>query len=95
MSNSASLCYTWWMNIEQRNRLRTESGLPLLNPKVESKRLNAVIEEAEFEREWQRRRLEFAYRWVGNRDGWVANMGRWALARQQVRRQMQSKSIAG
>ena len=75
------------MNIEQRNRLRAELGLPLLNPEVESKRLDAVVEQAEFEREWQRRRPEFAHQWIGNNSGWLTNSARWSLARQQVRRE--------
>src|SRR5258708_4400438 len=49
-----------------RNRLRSESGLPLLDVGVEAKRLGAIREQAEFELEWQRRRPEFAHQWVGN-----------------------------
>ena len=75
-------------NIEQRNRLRAQAGLSLLNPVVESKRLDAVIEQAEFEREWQRRRPEFAHQWISNNNGWLTNAARWALARQQVRREI-------
>ena len=48
----------------------------------------AVREQAEFEREWERRRPEFAHQWTGNRDGWMANMGRWTRARHQVRDEM-------
>ena len=81
------------MNIKQRNRLRAKSGLPLLDPAVETKRLDTVVEQAEFEREWQRRRPEFAHHWIGNNDGWLTNAARWSLARQQVRHEM--KKIPG
>ena len=65
----------------------------MLDVGAETKRLAAVLEEAKFENKWQRRRVEFAHQWVGNSDGWVTNMGRWSLARQQVRREMQSNQI--
>ena len=81
------------MNIEQRNRLRAECGLPLLDPAVETKQLDTVVEQTEFEQEWQRRRPELAHQWIGNNDGWLTNAARWSLARQRVRREM--KKIPG
>ena len=93
VSNFSEIMLCWRMNIEQRNRLRAEAGLPLLNPAVEFKRLDAAIEQVEFEREWQRRRPEFKHQWIGNNRGWLTNAGRWCLARQQVRREM--KKISG
>jgi hypothetical protein len=76
------------MDIELRNRLRAEARLPLLDVGAENKRLAAVREQVAFERKWQRRRPEFAHQWVGNSDGWLTNMGRWSLARQQIRREL-------
>ena len=70
-----------------RNRLRVESGLPLLAVEVERARLIATRERAAFEREWQVRRSEFVAQWVGNKDGWLTNMGRYAIVRQQVLRE--------
>ena len=87
------LCYSLKMEIEDRNRLRAESGLPLLDVQVETARLAAAREQAEFEEEWMRRRSEFAHKWVGNRDGWLTNMGRWSLARQQVRHETKKPSV--
>jgi hypothetical protein len=52
-----------------------------------------VQEEVRFEMEWARRRHEFAHLWEDNHDGWTTNMGRYSLARQQVRREM--KKIQG
>jgi hypothetical protein len=80
------------MDIDQRNRLRAEAGLPLLDVAAESKRLSAVAEEAAFEKEWQRRRSEFAAQWATAHDGWLSRMARWAIARQQVRREMETAS---
>jgi hypothetical protein len=82
-------------DIENRNRLRQEAALPLLSVETEMRRLQAVREQAEFEREWERRRPEFAHRWNGNRDGWITNMGRVALARRQVREEMRSNKSDG
>lgn len=79
------------MDIELRNRLRAEARLPLLDVGAENKRLAAVREQAAFEREWQRRRPEFAHQWVGNSDGWLTNMGRYSRARQQVRKEIQER----
>jgi hypothetical protein len=79
------------MDIDQRNRLRAEAGLSLLNVQAEGRRILAATEQAEFEAEWQRRRSEFADQWVSNTgDGWLTQMARWARARQQVKREMKT-----
>ena len=83
--------YWQTMDIEQRNRLRSECGLPLLDVASESRRLAAVRKQAEFEREWARRRHEFAHHWIGHAAGWLTNMGRWSLARHQVRCDMKKE----
>lgn len=84
----SSMCYIGWMVTEDRNRLRAEAGLPLLNVQAEERQIVAATEQAAFEREWQRRRLEFANQWVERPGGWVTKMGLYALARQKVRREM-------
>ena len=76
------------MDIHQRNNLRAEAHLPLLDVAAEAERLARLRDEAAFEREWAKRRHEFEHRWQGNRDGWITNMGRESMARQQVRREM-------
>ena len=83
----SDLCYTSCMHIDERNRLRAEASLPLLDVASETARLQKVQAEALFEVEWQRRRPAFAD-WIGSGQGWIAKMGRWSIARQQVRREM-------
>ena len=81
------------VGISVRNRLRAESGLPLLSVEAERARLTSAREQAAFERDWQRRRSEFAMRWAGNGAGWVTNSARWAMARQQVREEMYKPTV--
>lgn len=77
------------MNIEQRNRVRAEAGLPLLDVEAEKERLAAAHEQQCFEREWERRRPSLCREWTSNRDGWMTNMGRWSRARRQVQIEIQ------
>ena len=79
------------IEIENRNRLRQEAGLPLLSVETEMRRLHAARDQAAFERQFERRRAEFCHQWIGNRDGWLTNMGRWSLARQRVCQEMQDR----
>ncbi len=83
------------MDIERRNRLRAQAGLPLLNVAAEAARLNAAREEAEFNRLWELRRPALCHQWTGNSDGWMTNMGRWSLARQRVRDEFRSNHLSG
>ena len=77
------------MDINERNAIRAAAGLPLLDAPGEAGRLAKAQDQADFEREFARRRPELCHQWTGNRDGWMTNMGRWSRARQQVRRDMQ------
>jgi hypothetical protein len=79
------------IDIENRNSLRREAKLPLLNVLTELARLAAIRERAEFEREFERRRPDLCHQWICNKDGWLANMGRYSLARQQVRNEMRAR----
>ena len=79
------------IEIENRNRLRQEAGLPLLCFETEMRRLQAARDQAAFERQFERRRPEFCHQWMGNGDGWLTNMGRWSLARHRVRQEMQDR----
>jgi hypothetical protein len=67
------------MDIAEKNRLRAEAKLPLLDVAAEIARLEKAEAKAEFEREWDRRRPEFAD-WISSGEGWMAKMGRWSLA---------------
>lgn len=72
----------------KENRVRAQAGLPLFDVAVEAVRLNAAREETEFERLFEQRRPALCYQWTGNNDGWMTNMGRWAHARQLVRKEL-------
>jgi hypothetical protein len=78
------------IEIENRNRPRREAGLPLLSVEAEIRRLQAVRDQAELEVEWEKRRPEFAH-WIGNGDGWLSKMGRWSIARKNVREEMRAR----
>jgi hypothetical protein len=80
------------IEIEKSNALRAAARLPLLDVEAEIKRFAAVREMAEFEREWEKRRPEFA-EWIGKGNGWLSKMGRWSVARQRVRKEMQIGTI--
>jgi hypothetical protein len=77
--------------IESRNRLRQQAQLPLLSIETEMRRMQAAHEQAEFEREFERRRPELCHEWTGNNDGWIANMARYSLAKQRVRKEMRGE----
>jgi hypothetical protein len=56
------------MDIEQRNRLRVEASLPLLDVPTELARLKKAEDEAEFEKYFQLRRDQFLrlrWAWTG------------------------------
>src|SRR5215210_6409004 len=80
----ADLCYTEVVDVEERNCLRAEAHLPLLDVAAEITRLERIQAKAEFEREWDRRKPEFQY-WIQAGERWFGKMGRWSNARRQVR----------
>jgi hypothetical protein len=75
------------MDIAERNHLRDEANLPLLDVATELARIETTTVEAEFEIEWQRRRPEFE-NWIRGGQGWLSKMGRCSFARQIVRKEM-------
>ena len=78
------------MDIAERNRLRAEAHLPLLEVAAESERLQRIKDKAAFETEWERRKPEFA-EWIAGGQGWIAQMGRWCISRQQVAREFRER----
>jgi hypothetical protein len=78
------------IEIENRNALRAEAGLPLLSVDAELRRLKAVRDQAAFERQWEQRRAEFT-QWIGDGEGWLSKMGRWSIARKNVREEMRAR----
>ena len=56
------------MDVAERNRVRAEARLPLLDLAKETARLKETEGEVLFERDWERRRPEFAD-WIGSGQG--------------------------
>jgi hypothetical protein len=78
------------MNIEERNQLRAEVGLPLLDVEVERARLHAIRLDAAFEQFCRTNRVRFADRWTDVRQGWLSRAGLWAQARRQLRSEFET-----
>jgi hypothetical protein len=76
------------MDIEQRNRLRVEAGLPLLDVPGEMARLKKAEEDTEFEKYFQLRRSEFQHLWSDQCRGFLSNMGIYNTVRKALREEM-------
>jgi hypothetical protein len=74
--------------IEQRNQLRKQAGLPLLDIAAETARLTAAREEAEFKKYFQIRRNEFQHLWSDRSRGVLTNMGIYNTVRKALREEM-------
>jgi hypothetical protein len=72
------------MTIDERNDLRIEAGLPLLDVEIEAARLAAVEWEASFDKYCRQNRDRFTP-WIDEGQGWLSRMGRWSRARQLLR----------
>jgi hypothetical protein len=71
--------------IEQRNSLRRDAGLPVLNISEELAKLQSDRFQAEFEREFDLNRHRLKHLWTDNDMGWLSRMGRWNEARARLR----------
>ena len=71
--------------INERNRIRADVGLPLLNVKAEEARLAAVQQDAAFERYFLEHRDRYAHRWTDPNQGWLSRAGLYAKVRRQLR----------
>ena len=76
------------MNIEERNRLRVEASLPLLDVPGEVARLKKAGDEAECEKYFQVRRYEFRHLWSDRSRGFLTNMGIYNVVRKALREEM-------
>jgi hypothetical protein len=75
--------------IDQRNVLRQQAGLPLLEIDVEVQRRKDADHRAEFERYFEQHRHRFEHLWsVSNDRGFLANMGIWTTVRRILRDEM-------
>jgi hypothetical protein len=79
------------MDIEQRNTLRAEAGLPLLDVHAEVLRLQAARGQAEFEKYFQTQRHRFAHLWEDRSRGFWTKMGIWNAVRKKLRDEMQNR----
>ena len=79
------------MEIDKRNRLRVEAGLPLLDVPAEKARLKNAKEDAEFEKFFQLRRDEFRHL-VGSSRGFLTNMGIYSTVRKALREERQAQA---
>jgi hypothetical protein len=79
------------MTIDERNRLRTEARLPLLDVTTEAARLAAVELEAAFDKYCQQNRDRFT-NWIDEGQGWISRMGRWSRSRQLLRLEFEALS---
>jgi hypothetical protein len=81
------------MTPTQRNELRKQASLPLLDQGIEKQRQEAVEREAAFERYYQLNRDRFADLWADAGLGWLSRAGLWAQARRQLR--LEFEAIVG
>jgi hypothetical protein len=74
--------------IEQRNSLRRDAGLPVLNVPEELAKLESERVQAAFEQEFNLNRHRLEHLWTNKDMGWLSRMGRWNEARAQLRDEM-------
>jgi hypothetical protein len=81
------------MDITERNSLRADVGLPLLSVDVEARRLEAVREQAAFEKYFQQNRHRFVHLWSDRNRGFWTNVGIWNAVRKKLREEMRKNSV--
>jgi hypothetical protein len=78
------------VDIENRNRLRAEAGLPLLDARAEARRLANAREQALFENYFQQNRHRFVHLWSDRSQNFWTKMGIWNAVRKKLREEMQT-----
>jgi hypothetical protein len=76
------------MTRDERNELRKQSGLPLLSVERETRRLETVQQQTEFENYFKLRRNEFQHLWSDRSRGFLTNMGIYNAFRKAPRQEM-------
>src|SRR6266478_558245 len=76
------------MDIEQRNALRAEAGLLLLDARAEAARLAKAREEAQFENYFRQNRDRYAHLWSDRNRGFWTNMAIYNAVRKELRDEM-------
>ena len=77
------------VEIESRNQLRREAGLPLLSAEAETSRMEAVRRETEFETFFDQQRTKYVHLWSGH--GWMTAMGIWSRVRRNLRAEFEAR----
>jgi hypothetical protein len=78
------------MDIEQRNRLRRDASLPLLDVPTEMARLEKAEADAEFEKYFQQVRHRFSSLWSDRTRGFLTNMAIYNSVRKRLREEMRT-----
>ena len=71
--------------IDVRNQLRREAGLPLLSVTAELRRSKTHQRQEEFEAFFEKERPKYNHLWSGRNLGWAGGFALWTKVRQQVR----------
>jgi hypothetical protein len=87
--NRLVACYMGDMEIEERNRLRAQTGLPLLDVAAEAARLKKAEDNPKFEKYFHLRRDEFRHLWSDRSRGVLTNMGICNAVRRALREEIQ------
>jgi hypothetical protein len=76
------------VDIENRNRLRAEARLPLLDARAEATRLAKAREQAQFENYFRQNRDRYAHLWSDRNRGFWTNMATYNAVRKELRDEM-------
>jgi hypothetical protein len=80
------------MDLNERNALRADAGLPLLDVSAEVARLEATRDQADLEEYFEKNRHRFVHLLAG-RTGFLTHMGIWNAVRKQLREEMRKGRI--
>jgi hypothetical protein len=78
------------MDVEQRNRLRRDASLPLLDVPTEMARLEKAEADAEFEKFFNLRRDQYAHLWSDRGRGFWTNLAIYNGVRKRLREEMRT-----
>jgi hypothetical protein len=92
ISGRLFLCYTDHMDTEQRNALRAEARLPLLDAAAEAARLAKAREQAQFENYFRQNRDRYAHLWSDRNRGFWTNMAIYNAVRKELREEMRHRN---
>ena len=71
--------------VDARNQIRREAGLPLLSVTAELRRSKTRQRQDDFEAFFEKERPKYKHLWSGRNLGWAGGFALWTKVRQQVR----------